>query len=102
YGYSNYSRRGYGANLIRFADLVKIGEHGRLKSTIGGTGLAVSTKCQNIDIAVKYAEFTASPECQKTIFTENGGQPGHRSAWDDEELNRRYHNYFLTTLPTLD
>jgi multiple sugar transport system substrate-binding protein len=102
YGYSNYSRNGYGANLIKFGDMVKIGEHGPLKSTLGGTGLAVSVKCKHIDIAVKYAEYTASPECQKTIFTENGGQPGHRSAWLDEEVNRRYHNYFSATLPALD
>jgi multiple sugar transport system substrate-binding protein len=102
YGYSNYSRNGYGANLIKFGDMVKIGEHGPLKSTLGGTGLAISVKCKHIDMAVKYAEYTASPECQKSIFIENAGQPGHRSAWVDEELNRRYHNYFSATLPALD
>jgi multiple sugar transport system substrate-binding protein len=102
YGYSNYSRDGYGRKLIKFADMVKLDEHGPLKSTLGGTGLAVSVKCNHIEYAVKYAEYTASPECQRTIFTENGGQPGHRSAWEDEELNRRYHNYFSATLPALD
>jgi multiple sugar transport system substrate-binding protein len=102
YGYSNYSRNGYCANPIKFADMVKIGEYGPLKSTLGGTGIAISVKCKHIDIAVKYAGYTASSECQKTIFAENGGQPGHRSAWVDEELNRRYHNYFSATLPALD
>ncbi|MBT2757787.1 extracellular solute-binding protein [Mesobacillus foraminis] len=102
YGYSNYSRRGYGKNIIRFTDMVEINGHGRLKSTLGGTGLAISVKCRNIDIAVKYAEYIASPECQSTIYAENGGQPGHRNAWVNEELNGRYHDYFLSTLPALD
>ena len=30
------------------------------------------------------------------------GQPGHRSAWLDAEVNRRSHNYFRNTLPALD
>jgi multiple sugar transport system substrate-binding protein len=102
YGYSNYSRSGYGKHLIKFADMVEIRGYGPLKSTLGGTGIAISARSKYIDIALKYAEFTASPECQRTIYTENGGQPGHRGAWEDEELNRRYHDYFLATLPALD
>jgi multiple sugar transport system substrate-binding protein len=82
--------------------MVEIKEYGPLKSTLGGTGLAISVKSKHIDIAVQYAEYTASSECQKTLYAENGGQPGHRSAWVDEELNRRSHNYFLATLPALD
>lgn len=46
--------------------------------------------------------FTASPEIQRTLFFENGGQPGHRSAWEDAEVNRRSSNYFRNTLPALD
>ena len=46
--------------------------------------------------------FTASPIVQRTIFFENGGQPGHRGAWIDDEVNRRSSNYFRNTLPALD
>lgn len=102
YGYSNYSRPGYAKNLIKAADLVTIGSHGRLKSTLGGTGLAVSAQCKHLDIAVAYAAYSSSPECQSTVFVDNGGQPGHRSAWIDEEANRRTHDYFKNTLPALD
>lgn len=102
YGYSNYSRDGYSRMPLQFGDMVSIGSHGRLRSTLGGTGLAVSTKCENIDVAVDYAAFTASPIIQRTLFTESGGQPGHRGAWLDEEMNRRTRNYFKATLPALD
>jgi len=49
YGYSNYSRRGYAKSVLTYADLVKFKGNHRLRSTIGGTGLAISafTKIKN-------------------------------------------------------
>ncbi|MDF2960644.1 MAG: extracellular solute-binding protein, partial [Paenibacillus sp.] len=94
YGYSNYSRAGYSKHLLQFADMVELGSHGRLRSTLGGTGLAVSVRCQHIDEAVQYAMYAASSRCQKTVYVENGGQPGHRGAWTDAEVNRRNGDYF--------
>ena len=38
YGYSNYSRPGYSANVLVFDDMVEIEGHGRCQSTLGGTG----------------------------------------------------------------
>jgi len=102
YGYSNYSRRGYSEHILTFGDMVAIGDYGRCQSTLGGTGLAISSSSHAVDVAVDYAKFTASPTIQQTIFVENGGQPGHRSAWVDEEVNRRTNNYFAGTLPALD
>ena len=102
YGYSNYSRDGYSDYALIFDDMVDIDGQGRCQSTLGGTGLAISTGCQDLDIARDYAMFTASPSIQRTIFFENGGQPGHRGAWLDEEVNRRSRDYFLNTLPALD
>ena len=101
YGYSNYSRQGYSKNLLMFTDMVAIDGH-RLRSTLGGTGLAISSSCSHLDIALEYAAFTASPQMQKTIFFDSGGQPGHRAAWESGEVNGRCHNYFRNTLPTLD
>jgi len=101
YGYSNYSRRGYAKNILYFNDMVMI-DGRKLRTTLGGTGLAISADCSHIEAAVAYALFTASPECQRTIFVDYGGQPGHRSAWLDDEANRITHNYFISTLPALD
>ncbi len=102
YGYSNYSRAGYSDALLTFDDMVAIDGHGRCQTTLGGTGLAISTGCQAVDVARDYAMFTADPGIQRTLFFENGGQPGHRSAWLDAEVNRRANNFFLNTLPALD
>ncbi len=101
YGYSNYSKRGYADHLLQFGDLPLY--NGKpMVSTIGGTGIAVSAKTKNLSSAIDYARFMAEPEVQRTIFTDSGGQPGHRTAWLDEENNRLSLNYFKATLPTLD
>lgn len=101
YGYSNYAREGYSDNLLFFTDMVTVNGR-RCRSTLGGTGLAVSASCRHLDVALAYAAFTASPQIQQTIFFESGGQPGHRSAWESEVVNGRSHNYFRNTLPALD
>lgn len=101
YGYSNYSRAGYARYLLKATDVVSW--HGEpLKTVLGGTGLAISAKCRHQEASLAYASYTASPEVQKTLFFDNGGQPGHRGAWLDKEVNRRSLDFFIDTLPTLD
>lgn len=101
YGYSNYARCGYASKLLKFHDMVSINGN-KLITTIGGTGLAISADCQYKEIAGAYAEYTACEEVQKSLFFENGGQPGHREAWSDGYINRMTDNYFIDTLPALD
>ncbi len=102
YGYSNYSRVGYSDQVLTFDDMVDIAGGGRGQTTLGGTGLAISTSCRAVDAARDYAMFTAAPLTQRTLFFDNGGQPGHRAAWLDAEVNRRANDYFRNTLPALD
>ncbi|HEU5015038.1 MAG TPA: extracellular solute-binding protein [Roseiflexaceae bacterium] len=101
YGYSNYARADYTAKTLRFGGLVQF--NGRaLRSTLGGTGLAISTSCQNVELAVAYAQFVASPASQRGMYVTSGGQPGYRAAWLDENVNQMCNNFFRDTLPTLD
>jgi len=101
YGYSNYSREGYARAVLHFGDVVSL-DGVPLRTTLGGTGLAVSSDCKHLDLAGQYAELVAGSEYQRTQFVENGGQPGHRAAWTDPENDRRTHDYFKNTLPCLD
>lgn len=102
YGYSNYSRRGCSKNLIQFGDLVRFGGNGALRSTLGGAGLAISVRCRHRDVAVAYARFVAEGECQRTLYFQSGGQPGHRTAWQDAQVNTISNGFFEITLPALD
>jgi multiple sugar transport system substrate-binding protein len=43
----------------------------------------------------------ASPDCQRGLYMDNGGQPGHLAAWTDAATNAKTHNYFANTLPAL-
>ncbi|RZK40405.1 MAG: extracellular solute-binding protein [Pedobacter sp.] len=101
YGYANYSRNGYAAKVLHFHDMISLDGRTNLRSTLGGTGLAISAKCEHKEIAAAYAALVGSPECQKTLYFESGGQPGHLAAWQNEEVNRQSHQYFANTLPAL-
>lgn len=103
YGYSNYSRVGYAANILTTGNLISLEPKAPpLRSTLGGAGLAISRTCKHPEAALAYAQYTASPECQSTLYIQSGGQPGHRSAWQNPALNQAANNFFANTLQTLD
>ncbi len=101
YGYTNYSRDGYAAHLLKAGNVVSY--HGKnLRTVLGGTGLSISSACEEKETAVEFLKYAVSPKIQRTLYFEGGGQPGHRSAWTDDECNRRSENFFRDTLRTLD
>lgn len=102
YGYTNYSRPGYASHLLTTGNLITLDDGAPLCSTLGGAGLAISASCKHPQVAAEYAQFVASPQSQRTLYTFSGGQPGHRVAWLDPETNRLTNNFFANTLPTLD
>jgi multiple sugar transport system substrate-binding protein len=102
YGYSNYARPGYAGTQLQFGDLVRIGSDGLARSTLGGTGLAVSARCAHQQAAVNYVRFVTSSECQRTLYAYSGGQPAHRSAWLDEALNDHCRNFFRETIAAVE
>ncbi|HKJ91369.1 MAG TPA: extracellular solute-binding protein [Oceanipulchritudo sp.] len=101
YGYSNYSRPGYARSVLKAGGLVRYGDR-QLRSTLGGAGLAVSSKTPHPGLCADYARFTAAPETQSGLYFESGGQPGHRAAWTDDAVNAASNDFFRDTLATLD
>ena len=101
YGYSNYAREGYAAHRLAFG-APPLFAGAPLRTTLGGTGLAVSALRPNRAAALAYARFTASAGIQRTLYAAAGGQPGHRRAWTDVANNALSGDYFLRTLPVLD
>ncbi len=100
YCYSNYSRKGYAANILQYADVVSV-NGAKLRTTIGGTGLAVSVYSANKEAAINFATYVVSGECQSTLYVQHGGQPGHLSAWQNKDANRLTHDFFTTILPVM-
>jgi multiple sugar transport system substrate-binding protein len=101
YGYSNYSRKGYAKHLLHYTDVVSF-QGQKLRTTVGGTGLAVSAFSQQKELALQFAREIVSPDCQRTFYVQHGGQPGHLAAWKDEEANRLCHHYFTKVLPAME
>lgn len=101
YTYSNYSRKGFADYLLTYDDVVSVNNK-PLRTTIGGTGISVSAFSQHPEEAVRFAALANSPECQKSIYVQHGGQPGHRSAWKDELANKLTNDFFVKMLPVMD
>lgn len=101
YGYSNYSRRAYATHAVSVGGLVSF-DGKPLRSTLGGAGLAISTRTRHPAEAAAYAQFVASGATQSGLYVTSGGQPGHRQAWLDDSGNALSNQFFRATLPTLD
>jgi len=101
YCYSNYSRKGYAKNLLHYTDVVSFNGN-KFRTTIGGTGLAVSAFSKHKEIALDFTSWIVSGEMQRTFYVQHGGQPGHRSAWKDDEANKLTHDFFKNILPIID
>ena len=98
YTYNNYARPGFSAKPLRFGDLPSLKPGGpRLRSVLGGTGIAVSANCRHAAAAVDYAGFIANGHTQKTIYVQAGGQPSHRAAWDDAFADQLGGGFFSGT-----
>ena len=102
YGFSNYSRKNYRRNIIKYIDVMDLSGKGPSGTHLGGTGIAVSNVSKNKDLAVEYAFWIAGSVCQKSTFYESGGQPGNSEAWENEKINHETNNFFRATRKTLD
>ncbi|MGZ3880318.1 MAG: carbohydrate ABC transporter substrate-binding protein, partial [Flavisolibacter sp.] len=101
YCYSNYSRQGYARNILHYTNLIEF-KGQKLRTTIGGTGIAVSSSTQHKDWALSFIREIASEKCQSTFYVQHGGQPGHKAAWLDEEANHLCNDFFKNILPAME
>jgi multiple sugar transport system substrate-binding protein len=98
YTYNNYARPGFAPRRLQFGNLISL-EPGRprLRSVLGGTGIAISANCKNIAAALDYTLFIASKNTQKGIYVHAGGQPSHVAAWNDQLVNELCGGFFSDT-----
>jgi multiple sugar transport system substrate-binding protein len=101
YCYSNYSREGYAKNILQYTGLVEYNNR-KLRSTIGGTGIAVSAFSNHQEWALRFAEEIVSEKCQSTFYVQHGGQPGHKAGWLSEEANSICNDFFRNVLPVME
>jgi multiple sugar transport system substrate-binding protein len=102
YTYSNYSRPGFAAIPLLFANPVPLKDGMPLRTVLGGTGIAVSAECTHQDTAVAFCLFVAGRGCQSHLYGMCGGQPASKTAWQNPLLNRVSGNFFERTLASIE
>ena len=101
YGYVNYSSSETGIPLV-FGDAPRADGGIRRGSTIGGTGIAVTARCEPTPELVAHLRWLLSAETQRGFIPRHAGQPSARSAWTDAEVNRASGDFYAATLQTLE
>ncbi len=98
FGYVNYAAAGHRPKRLRFGPLPAA-----RGAVLGGVGIGVSAlRTKNRRQALSFARYLVSAKIQGGPYVRNGGQPGHRLAWEDQEVNRELNRFFVDTLPALD
>jgi multiple sugar transport system substrate-binding protein len=98
YTYNNYARPAFARRPLCFGNLLSLDTKSpRLRSVLGGTGIAISIHCKEVPVALDYARFVADGIIQKGIYLHAGGQPSHRAAWNDPDADRFCGGFFDAT-----
>lgn len=101
FGYTNYARAGFRRRRLRYVDMpTRAG--GVQGSLLAGAGVAVSARSRDLAAARAFAVWLASPEVQRGVYFDAGGQPGYAEAWEDPRLNAETLDFFRGTRATLE
>ena len=96
YGYVNYATRG-----VSFAN-APCGPDGRIGSTLGGTGIGVSTRCAVTPALLDHLRWLMSEPVQRTFIPQHDGQSALRAAWQDPAVNAATGDFFAATLASVE
>lgn len=102
YGYVTYARAEDGRRALRFADAPAAQPGGRPGSTLGGTGIAISTRCDPTPALVAHLAWLMAPETQAGFIPAEAGQPGLLGAWDDPAVNAAWGDFYAGTRRTIE
>lgn len=101
FGYVNYAAREAG-HPIRFSDAPRERPGGRPGSTLGGTGIGFSRRCEVTPQLKDHLLWLMGEEAQTGFIPKHDGQPSRRSAWADDCVNRASGNFYRDTTATLE
>jgi multiple sugar transport system substrate-binding protein len=101
YGYVNYSAPNHG-DKITFANAPRRTPGGRPGSTLGGTGIAISRRCNPSPELKSHLLWLMSREAQIAFIPGHDGQPSRRDAWHDAGVNDRWGRFYESTAETLE
>lgn len=101
FGYVNYATPGFRERRVRYGP-VPAGARGIFGGILGGAGLGISARSSKVAEAAELLRFVASGAIQRSAYVAGGGQPGHRSAWLDPDVDAAHGSFFSDTLSGID
>lgn len=101
YTYSNYARDGFANHCLEFTSPVTLNGT-PIRTVLGGTGIAISSRCSAPDIALEYCLRTSGRDWQRALYGICGGQPARRSSWKDPALNGLTRDFFRQTQASME
>ncbi|WP_309085498.1 extracellular solute-binding protein [Chelativorans sp.] len=101
YGYVNYAAPKSG-HAIRFSDAPRAARGGRPGSTLGGTGIGVSRRCEMSPELKQHLLWLMGEEAQREFIPFHDGQPSRRTAWQDDRVNAARGDFYRGTAATLE
>lgn len=100
YGYVNYTRVAAGAALT-FHNAPRVASNAP-GSILGGTGIAISQRCQIDAPLVEHLLWLLGENAQTHFIPQHAGQPSHLSSWRDPAVNADSSLFYLATFDTLN
>lgn len=100
YGYVGYSAR----DAVRPLDVSDAprGPSGEYGSTLGGTGIAVTSRAVVTDELVEHLRWLLDDEVQSGFIPAHDGQPSVRCAWESEDLDAQFRGFYRSTRNTIE
>jgi multiple sugar transport system substrate-binding protein len=103
YGYVNYAQPAQrDLAAISFANAPRQSPGGRPGSTLGGTGIGISTRCQPSRELLNHLRWLLSDDAQSGFIPDHDGQPSRRSSWQSSAVNVRWNDFYRRTAETLE
>lgn len=98
YGYVGYAAPGR-PRRVAFGPPPS-GSHGA-GSTVGGTGVAVSSRCHPSASLLEHLRWLVSRDTQTSFIPAHAGQPARNTAWSDETLDLASGGFYGDTRSTI-
>jgi multiple sugar transport system substrate-binding protein len=100
YGYVNYADASLPRPLL-FAD-APTGRSGRHGSVLGGTGIAISSRCRPDEDLVRHLRWLLDDATQTEFIPQHSGQPSAVAAWRDPRLDKASTGFYTRTATTIE
>lgn len=101
YGYVNYASIA-NEHPITFHDAPVLARGGRPGTILGGTGIAISQRCEPDEALLDHLIWLLGENAQSVFIPENEGQPSAKASWMNLSVNAVTNDFYLGTRASLE